>query len=141
MRVVLDANVLVSALISGKGNPAQIFSLWSLDEFELAISPPILEEIHRVIHYPRIQKKYSLPEETVDNFLQLIAHTAVTVDPSNTLDVVEKDPSDNRYIECALASGIKYIVTRDAHLLDLKEYQGIFIITPASFLTVLNLEE
>ena len=63
MRVVLDANFLISAVISPRGTPAQILRLWEGEEFELVISPPILAELERAIHYPRIQEKYNLSEE------------------------------------------------------------------------------
>jgi uncharacterized protein len=141
MRVVFDANILVSALISGQGKPAQIINRWRQGEFELAVSLPILEEIRRVVHYPRIQNKYKLPEDDITKFLQQISSAAIIVNPTASLTIVEKDPSDNRYIECAIEAGAMYIVTGDAHLLNLKEYKGIFILTAAGFLTVLKLSK
>ena len=139
MRVVLDANVLISAVISPRGNPAQILRLWEREEFELVVSLPILEELERVIHYPRIQERYNLSEEYVEQFLQLISANAIMVDPSMELAVIENDPSDNRYLECALAAGASYIVTGDDHLLSLKEYRGVVILNPAGFLALVKL--
>ncbi len=141
MRVVLDVNVLISAVISPHGNPARILALWQQEKFDLAISEPILEELDRVLHYPRIQARYHLPEEQVDEFLHLLASLAITVHPSLELSIVEKDPSDSRYLECAQAAGASYIVTGDDHLLELKDYQGIVILDPTSFLALLALEE
>ena len=141
MRVVFDANIYVSALLAQQGNPAQLFASWEQDKFELAISPPILEEIDRVIHYPRIRKKYKLPEEGVLAFLQGISSAAFVVEPTTELSVIERDPSDNRILECALAGNANFIVTGDNHLLALREFQGIFILTPASFLALLMLDE
>lgn len=140
MRVVLDANVFISAVISSQGNPAEILRLWEQGRFDLAVSAPLLEELERVVHYPRIQKRYNLSEGYVQRFLRLISHMAIIVEPSVELDVVEKDPSDNRYLECALAAGAAYIVTGDAHLLELREYQGIVILDPVGFLAALALE-
>src|SRR3989304_8553845 len=100
MRVILDVNVLLSAAISGGGNPGKILDLWEKNQFDLVVSPPILEELERVIHYPKIQQKYRLAEEYVDNFLGLIGNQAIIVNPSKNLNVIERDPSDNRYLEC-----------------------------------------
>jgi putative PIN family toxin of toxin-antitoxin system len=140
MRVVLDVNVLVSAAISAGGSPGKILDLWEQDQFDLAVSRPILEELERVIHYPRIQQNYELPEEYVEKFLGLIGNQAIVVNPSNKLNVIEKDPSDNRYLECAKEGNASYIVTGDKHLLDLEEYNGIVILTPTGFLAILRLE-
>ena len=139
MRVVLDANVLISAVISPRGNPAQILRLWEREEFELVVSLPTLEELERVIHYPRIQERYNLSEEDIEQFLQLIGASATVVESSVELTVIEKDRSDNRYLECALAAGASYIVTGDDHLLSLKEYRGVVILNSAGFLTLLGI--
>ena len=140
MRVILDVNVLLSAAISGGGNPGKILDLWEKNQFDLVVSPPILEELERVIHYPKIQQKYRLAEEYVDNFLGLIGNQAIIVNPSKNLNVIERDPSDNRYLESAKEGNASYIVTGDKHLLELKEYAGIVILTPTGFLAILRLE-
>ncbi len=141
MRVVLDANVLISAVISPRGAPAQILRIWEQQEpeFELVISPPILEEVERVVHYPRIQEKYNLVEEHIGRFLKLIGSSATRVEASAQLIVIKEDPSDNRYLECAAESGASYIVTGDDHLLKLKECKGVIILKPAEFLALARL--
>jgi putative PIN family toxin of toxin-antitoxin system len=141
MRAVLDVNVLISAVISPRGTPAQILRLWEGEEFELIISPPILEELERVIHYPRIQERYDLSAGYVSQFLESIVSSATVVEPSVRLSVIEKDPSDDRYLECAIASGASYIVTGDDHLLDLEEYGGVAILNPGEFLALVELGE
>ena len=140
MRVVLDANVLVSAVISRQGNPGRILDLWEKDAFDLVVSPQIIKETERVIHYPKIQKKYHLPEEHVEKFLGLIGSQAIVVNPTHEIGVIEKDPPDNRYLECAKESQASYIVTGDRHLLELKEYKGIVILPPVGFLALLDME-
>ena len=141
MRIVLDANVFVSALISGSGAAAKIVAYWQEDRFELAISPPILHELDRVLHYPRIQEYYRLSEQRIRRFLHLLARHAVAVAPPQQLTVVEVDPAENRYLECALAAEAEVIVSGDRHLLALGEYEGIQILSPAGFLAFLKLEE
>ena len=60
MRLVIDTNQHISAIIQPNGNPAHILRIWRLGIIELAISPPILDEFNRVVHQPRIQQKYNL---------------------------------------------------------------------------------
>jgi putative PIN family toxin of toxin-antitoxin system len=139
MQVILDANVLISAVISSRGAPAQILRLWEEERFDLVVSQPILEELERVIHYPRIQQRYDLPEDDVARFLQLIRSGAIVVEPNVEIAAIERDPSDNRYLECAIEAGASYIVSGDQHLLELGEFRGIVILPPAAFLAVLRL--
>ena len=137
MRVVLDANVLISAVISSKGSPATILSYWREDKLELILSEAILQEVDRVMHYPRIQERYRLSEELIEQFLLLLREGGILVEPE---EEVEADASDNRYLECALAGHSTYVVSGDRHLLDLREYCGIQILAPREFVAFLKLE-
>lgn len=140
MRVVLDVNVLVSAIISAKGSPARIMELWEEERFEVVISPEIIGELGKVIRYPRIQEKYHLPEQYVEQFLGLINNQAIVVKPVRKITQIKSDPTDNGYLECAIAGRAAYIISGDQHLLRLVEYQGIPILSPAEFLAVLRLD-
>lgn len=139
LRAVLDANVLVSALISSRGSPGKILAFWEQERFELVISSTILDELQRVIHHPRIQERYRLPEEAVDRFMELITSQAILLTPEQTLQIVQEDPTDNRYLEYAQAGGAAYLVTGDRRLLVLEAYEGILILPPAGFLALLEL--
>ena len=141
MRVVLDVNVIVSAIISSGGSPGRVLEFWRQDKFDLVVSSAILEELERVIHYPKIQQKYRLSENYVKRILGLISSQSITVTPNQIITAIEKDPADNRYLECALAGNAAYIVTGDSHLLELKDFQGIVILPPAGFVALLELEE
>jgi hypothetical protein len=141
MRVVLDVNVLVSATISARGSPARIMELWEEERFEVVISPEIIGELGQVIRYPKIQEKYHLPEQYVEKFLGLISNQAIVVEPVRKITQIKSDPTDNRYLECAIAGRAAYIISGDQHLLRLVEYQGIPILSPAEFLAVLRLDE
>ncbi len=140
MRVVLDANVIVSSVITPSGHTAEILRLWEQEKFDLLISVPILVEVQRVCHYPKLKEKYHLTEERIEEVITLLA-TAIIVEPNETLSVIQKDESDNRYLECAVSGGAGFIVTGDMHLLELQEYQGIVILPPAGFLELLKHEE
>jgi len=140
MRIVLDANVLVSAFISAKGAPAQILAYWQDDKFDLVVSPATLDELQRVLHYPRLQERYHLPEKRIECFLHLLARQAILVVPCQKLTVIDRDPADNRYLECAQVGDADVIISGDQHLLELEEYKGIQILRPAGFLAFMKLE-
>ena len=59
-------------------------------------------------------------------------------EPDVKLNIIEEDPSDNKYLECAVSAGAQYIVSGDKHLLGLRSYQGVEILTPAAFLALLQ---
>lgn len=136
MRIVLDANIYVSSLISDKGHPAQIIRWWLDGEYDVLITRPIIDEIVRITGYERIQNKYAQVGKRRLEFTALILEPAVWIEADETIDLVEADESDNRYVECAVSDHAQYIVTGDEHLLDLSEYQGIRIIRPAAFVTL-----
>jgi putative PIN family toxin of toxin-antitoxin system len=138
MRVVLDANIYFSALISDKGNPAAIINSWLSGEFDILISQPILDELLRVTSYKRIQNKYRKVKETRLEFAELIAKQGTWIEPVKTLSAVTRDKSDNVYLECAVEGEAQYIVSGDEHLLELGEYQGIIVLSPASFVILLQ---
>lgn len=132
MRIVLDANIYISNLISEKGNPAKIVRWWLEGKYDVLVSQPIVDEILRVTAYERIQRKYSKVQEHRLEFVALISKQALWIEPNELLEVVNDEP-DNRYIECAVAGSAEYIVTGDEHLITIEEYQGIVILTPAAF--------
>jgi putative PIN family toxin of toxin-antitoxin system len=138
MRVVLDANICVSSLISDKGNPAEIIRRWLNGEFEILLSPAIVDELLRVTAYSRIQRKYAKVSENRLEFVELLAEKSLWVEPREKLAVVSDDESDNRYLECAETGVAQYIVTGDKHLLELGSYQGVLIVTPAMFVALLE---
>lgn len=141
MRVVLDANIYISALISSQGNPASIVNRWLAGEFDVLLSQPIVDEILRVTGYRRLQSKYKEIRENRLEFVDLISEQGIWTKPTKLLNVVVADESDNRYLECAIAGGATYVVTGDEHLLDIGNYQGISIITPAAFATLLEIDD
>src|SRR5262245_14786981 len=133
MRVVLNANVLVSAILSPRGTPAQILTAWRAQYFDLAISHAILAEIGRVFHYPKIATRHRLSEDELKRFLDDLAHLAILTPGALTLSVITEDPADDRYLECAVEAKASYIVSGDQLLLRQEAYQGIPIVTPRTF--------
>lgn len=138
MIVVLDTNVLVSALLSSAGAPAEIIRRWQAEIFDVAISPALINEFERVLTYPRVRKYLKFSPTEIDTFIQQLQTIILVVEPDLRLDVVKADPDDNRVLECAVASGAAYIVSGNDHLLDLKEYEQIVILNPSGFLAALQ---
>src|SRR5262245_23336376 len=138
MIAVLDTNVIISALLSSAGPPAETVQHWEQEQFELATSPVLLAELQETLTYARVQKYLKRSPAYIEAFLKRLSTTSIFVDPPFGLDVMADDPDDNRVLECALAAEAAYIVSGDSHLLDLKHYQGIEILPPAGFLIILK---
>lgn len=138
MKVVLDANIFVSSLVNIQGNPKRIMSAWEEGAFDLLVSEPIVEEVGRVLRYPRIAKRHKQDEQAIQRFLELLKNEAILIEPNERLSIVLEDESDNRYLECAREGKAQYLVSGDNHLLDIGEYKGIMILPPAAFMAFLS---
>ena len=141
MKAVLDTNILVSRFLVPAGKSAHIVSHWENGTFELLVSQAIISECARVLRYPRIRRKYAYTDEEVEGYLTLLQSQASMTQPEISLNVVLADTDDNRIVECALAGEADYIVTGDNHLLNLRSYSGMQIITPATFLLLLTQDQ
>lgn len=137
MRVVIDANIFVSALISPKGTPALVVSRWLEGGFDLLVSQPIVSEILRVTAYEKLQKYKRLRDNRL-KLVTLLSEQAIWSEPSETLNVIADDETDNRYIECAVSGDGRYIVSGDLHLLGVGEYRGIRIVSPNDFIALMD---
>lgn len=133
LKFVLDTNVLVSALISTGGNPALLLDKAG-ESYILFISKDMLTEFEAVIS----RDKFRFADEEINTIIEAIVSFSEIVNPEIKLDVIKSDPDDNKILECAVASGAYYIVSGDRHLLDLKEYGEIKIITPKEALELLE---
>ncbi len=138
IRAVLDANVVVSGILSQKGFPGKILQAWHDERFHLLTSEAILAEISRVLRYPKIARRHQWSESDFKGFMEDFRHLTIPTPGQLTLALIESDPSDNRYLECAVEGEAGYIVSGDRHLLDLTEYQGIEILTPRAFFELLR---
>ena len=134
MRVVLDTNVLVSALI-GKDKPAKFVRKVLEKQAELLISKPMLDELVDVIARPKIREY--VDEGDVKDFLQLIVDASVVVNVKSKLSVIA-DTSDNSVLATACDGKADYVVSGDKHLVELKRFRGIKIITVDQALRLLK---
>src|ERR1700674_4756958 len=99
---VVDANVFVSAVLSPAGTPAHVLNAWREGRFVLVLSLAILEEIYRVLHYPKIATRHQWSEAQIQTFIDRLGSQALITPGALTLTVIEDDPADNRYLECAV---------------------------------------
>lgn len=135
-RIVLDTNVYVSALMKPASTPGKVFKkIVQNSSYELVVSEAILDEIRRVLFYPKVRKHIKGTDDEINHWIQSISMIAHIVYPENHDEViVHEDPDDDKFILAALEGRAKILISGDAHLLKLKKYQGITIITPQTFL-------
>jgi putative PIN family toxin of toxin-antitoxin system len=133
MRAVLDANVLISALLSRGSGSARLLLAWQAGEFELVVSPSLLDELGRALAYPKLRRL--VPESDARAFVAWLSRSAVLVsDPNGPPPVRSVDAGDD-YLLSLAASQRAVLVTGDSHLLALA---GEFPIhTPANYLSLL----
>ena len=127
--VVADTNVIVSAIF-WPSESRQCLALWAKRRFHLAVTIPILEEYCAVAR--RVAQK--IPEVNPDPWLKWIEGRARVFEPAPVGKQRSRDRSDDTFLACALASGAKTIISKDADLLVLGKPFGIEILTPRQFL-------
>jgi len=128
-KAVVDTNVFVSSFFGG--NPRKIVDLWKTGEVTLCLSKPIIDEYIVVLRRLGLQDERELGE-----LLGLFARGFHVVFAAKTpeLHVVEDDPDDNKFIECAVALKADFIISGDKALTAIQEYLDIKIVNPKEFI-------
>lgn len=140
LRVVLDTNVFVSSLLVKSGQPAEALDAWRSRSYLLVTSPPLIAEIVNTLSYERIRRKYNITDDDVAALVTLLEKDALVVPGQTEISgVIPDDPDDERVLACALEGQADLIVSGDHHLLDLKTYEGIPVVTVRQFLERLSL--
>ena len=133
MRVVLDTNVIISAL-NFPGNERMALELALRGRFELFLSWFILGEVSGVL-----TRKFGWDREQAMRAISVLQNAATVIEPPRLEEVIEDGHADNRVLECAVAAHADYLVTGDRrHLLPLGEHQGTRIVNAPRFLSALN---
>ena len=139
IRVVLDANVFISGLLSEHGPPGQILDAWLNQQITVFVSVQIIAEIQKVLEYPRIRDRLEpgLANQLIENLTELCECTESEL----ILDILSIDPSDNIYLSCAIEAKADYLVTGNPkHYQEAgNPYSGIYLLTPREFLKILQL--
>lgn len=128
-KVVLDTNIIVSAFGWG-GKPADIMRLITGGEILNFTSVEMLTELKKVIGYPKL----AFPEALQANIIEIIFNASSIVNIHESLDIIDGDPCDNKVLECAISANVEFIISGDKHLLNLKNFRGIEIITAEDYL-------
>jgi putative PIN family toxin of toxin-antitoxin system len=127
-RIVADTNVYISAL-NFAGTADEVLALGRARAIDIFISPPILDEVADVL-----VRKFRWTATRVREARRAIGSFASLISPGEVINVIREDEPDNRILECAVAAGAEAIVTGDQHILKLKRFRGIVMVSPREFL-------
>jgi putative PIN family toxin of toxin-antitoxin system len=139
LRVVIDTNVFVSALLSPNGAPAQVLNAWRERRFLLLTSPEIIAEVAETLSRFIGRTPYDVAQDDVDGVVTLLKNDAVEVlAGADVSDADIPDPDDLIFLACAVDGNADAIVSGDKHLKSLGVYRGIPILTARDFVEQLN---
>jgi len=131
IKVVLDTNVFISALLN-PGKARNILYLARNNQINIFISTNIFEELSRIL-----REKFHWPNWRVRNAIIKVKKISTLIFPISNISLIVKHKADNRILECALEARVNYIISGDKkHILLLKEFKGIKIMSPAEFLEI-----
>lgn len=130
-RVVVDTNVIISAVVFG-GNPAQIITMGGTKAVELYLSQHILQEVAGVL-----RKKFSWSPKQTRRTIEVLQRAASVVKPTERI-FIARDEDDNAVLECAMAAQADYLISGDEDLLVLKENAGTKIVSPTQFIAFIQ---
>ena len=130
LKVVVDTNVFISSFWGGK--PREIIDLWSSGEIILCLSDDILKE------YLEVMIRLKLSVVKIDKFISLFRekHFIEAINPTHHFEIIKDDPDDNMFLDCAVAIEADFIISGDKHLLNLKSFKDIKIVSPADFVVL-----
>jgi putative PIN family toxin of toxin-antitoxin system len=138
VRVVLDTNTLVSALLSPNGPPRRLLDEARAQVFELCSSPVMMAELLDVVSRDKFTKRFAQAGLTPLDIVKEVRRMAYMAAPLSVPRVIANDADDDHVLACALAGNADLIVSGDKHLHSLGgEYQGIRIVTPAQAVRVI----
>lgn len=129
----MDTNVFISSFFGG--NPRKVIDPWKSGEITICLSKPIVDEYIEVLRRLELQG-----EKELEELLGLFAHGFHLVYTAKTpqLHVVEEDPDDDKFIECAVALKAKFVITGDSAAKKIRSYMNIKIVSPTEFLNSLR---
>ena len=129
-KIVIDTNIYISAIFWG-GKPRSVVDLGRNGQVSIFTSSQIEKEINK-----KLKTKFGLSDEEVAQILLDFSTFTLPIKASRKITVIDDDPDDDKFIECAVASRAGFIVSGDKHLLNLKEYKGIKIMKAGDFLSL-----
>jgi putative PIN family toxin of toxin-antitoxin system len=140
MRVVLDTNCVVSGML-WFGPPRRVLELARAGKVSIFASIALLEELAGTLAYPRFARQIEQMSLNVEQLVREYGAMVSLVRPASTGIPALADPDDEAVLACALGAAAQAVVSGDRHLLDLGQFSGIPILTPAAFLDLLSAQE
>ena len=135
LKVVIDTNIFISGVLVEGGNPSIIIKSWKrTQKYQLFVTEEIIQETLRVM------QRLNVNPDIIADWDKVIRKNAISVVPTRKIEAIKEDPSDNKFLECAIESSADYIVSGDNHLKGLKEFKGIKIVSAKEFLGILSRE-
>ena len=134
LKAVIDTSVMVSVAFPKGELARELRDMIADGAFTLVTSKEMMAELYRVLHYPRILKQFNASKDDIDEFIGMIMEHALLTKAQYGLHKITEDPTDDIFLACALESKADFIVSRDPHLRNLKQFQGIRIIDVKEFL-------
>ena len=131
IKAVFDTNIFISAILFG-GNPRTCLDLSRNKEIKLITSRAILLEVAE-----KLKEKFEWESFEVADVIEGIGKFVEIVEPSERIHLISQDPSDNRILEAALEGKVDYIISGDKkHILSLRKFEGIEIVSAQEFLNI-----
>ena len=132
IRVVPDTNVYISALL-WTGIPHRLLGWAEAEELTLVTTPAIMEELREVLGRAKFRLRIRTLQTSVAELMESLL-SVVEVIPDLAIEpVIKRDPDDDKILACAVAARAEWLISGDDHLLSVKRYKGIRIITPSQF--------
>lgn len=132
LRTVMDTNVLISGIL-WRGVPFQLLRWAEESHLRIYTSLEILGEVYRVLHYPKFQQYIDNQQASPGELFTKIASLCTVVQGDQVVKGVCSDADDEKFLSCALVANVAVLVSGDKHLLDLKKYRSIHILTAREF--------
>jgi putative PIN family toxin of toxin-antitoxin system len=137
IRAVFDTNLLASYLLVHRPPMASLIDdHLAAERFILVTAPALLQELDRVLRYPRLQRYYD--NTARDRFVALVAALSERVELLEDIPSISRDPGDDQVVACAVVGRADVIVSGDKDLLHLGQVGSIRILTAAEFLEQLR---
>lgn len=133
LKVVIDTNVFISSILTAEGESSLVIKAWKrTNKYQLFVTKEIISENIRVM------KRLHIPADIIEEWEKMIKDNAIHVNPKRKIEVIPEDPSDNKFLECAVEAKADYIITGDKHLKKINKFEGISIITIKKFMQILG---
>ena len=133
LKAIIDTSVMVSVAFPKGELARELRDMIADGAFTLVTSKEIMAELYLVLHYSRILKQFHASKDDVDEFIGMIMEHALLTKAKYGLRKITADPSDDMFLACAMEAKADFIVSRDPHLRNLKQFHGIRIIDVKEF--------